>query len=170
MKLPRSDALLVLCLATVSCTTPEPCPPIDAADVGPVPSEAWVDPTTLEYALELRVDFSGMSSLAEGLYCVDQRPGRGDPTEPGTTVSVHYTGYLPDGSVFDSSRERAPFTALLGIGQVVPGWDLGLLGMRVGGERLLVVPPHLAYGMQGTGGVIPPNAVLVFEVELLVMD
>ena len=126
-----------------------------------------MDPTTLEYAPELGIDFDRMSTLSEDLYCLDHPAGTGEEAVSGATVSVHYTGYHPDGSVFDSSRERAPFPVLLGAGQVISGWDLGILGMEVGGLRTLVIPPHLAYGTQGAGEVIPPNAVLVFEVELL---
>lgn len=170
MRARRANPLLLICLAAVSCGDPEPCPPINAVDAGPPPPAAWVDPTSLDYAAELGVDLAGMSSLAPGLYCLDQSLGRGEPAEPGATVAVHYTGYLPDGEVFDSSRDRAPFSVLLGAGQVISGWDLGLLGMRVGGTRLLVIPPHLAYGARGAGDAIPPNAVLVFELELLLMD
>ena len=127
-----------------------------------------MDPTTVGYAPELEIDFGRMSTLSDGLYCQDHPAGEGAEAVSGATVSVHYTGFLPDGSVFDSSRTRAPFSVLLGAGQVIPGWDLGILGMRVGGTRTLVIPPHLAYGALGAGnGVIPPNAVLVFQVELL---
>lgn len=86
---------------------------------------------------------------------------------PGCTVKVHYTGWLSDGSVFDSSIGREPFSFPLGVGYVIPGWDQGVCGMQVGGKRRLVIPPHLAYGTHGAGDVIPPNATLSFEVELL---
>ncbi len=167
----RSPALaLVVLTASAACAESSVCPPIGASGLGPAVPEASVDPTTLVYDSDLGIDFDGMTVLAEGLYCVDRPAGGGAEAEPGATVSVHYTGYLPDGTSFDSSRDRAPFSVLLGVGQVIPGWDLGLLGMRVGGSRTLVVPPHLAYGAQGAGGVIPPNAVLVFDVELVEVD
>ena len=85
-------------------------------------------------------------------------------------VDVHYTGRLEDGTVFDSSRERGePFRFTLGAGQVIPGWDMGILGMKPGGQRKLEIPPALAYGQQGAGEVIPPNARLLFDVELLAL-
>lgn len=128
-----------------------------------------VDPTILEYAPSLNIDFEQMARFPSGLYCVDRSVGQGDVAETGRSVTVHYTGYFPDGSAFDSSRNRnQPFTIELGANQVIPGWEIGIPGMKVGGRRTLVIPPHLAYGPQGAGGgIIPPNAVLVFDVELL---
>jgi FKBP-type peptidyl-prolyl cis-trans isomerase FkpA len=87
---------------------------------------------------------------------------------PGQFVTVHYTGWLENGTEFDSSRRRdEPFGFPLGVGYVIPGWDQGVVGMRVGGKRKLTVPPELGYGARGAGRVIPPNATLIFEVELL---
>ena len=94
--------------------------------------------------------------------------GTGAEARTGASVSVHYTGWLTDGTRFDSSIDRGkPFAFALGRGQVIAGWDQGVVGMRVGGKRKLTIPPHLGYGVRGAGGVIPPNATLVFEVELL---
>ena len=98
----------------------------------------------------------------------DLKVGAGDEAAPGKSVTVHYTGWLTDGKEFDSSRKSGqPFTFQLGAGQVIPGWDQGVAGMKVGGKRKLTIPSHLGYGEHGVGNVIPPNATLVFEVELL---
>jgi FKBP-type peptidyl-prolyl cis-trans isomerase FkpA len=94
--------------------------------------------------------------------------GTGAEAIKGKTVSVHYTGWLTDGTKFDSSKDRdQPFQFPLGRGHVIQGWDQGVQGMKVGGKRKLTIPPELGYGAEGAGGVIPPNATLVFEVELL---
>jgi len=94
--------------------------------------------------------------------------GSGDEAVSGKTVSVHYTGWLMDGTKFDSSKDRnSPFDFRLGAGQVIGGWDQGVAGMKIGGTRKLTIPPQLGYGSRGAGSVIPPNATLVFEVELL---
>lgn len=94
--------------------------------------------------------------------------GTGAEAVPGDTVSVHYTGWLEDGTKFDSSLDRGePIEFPLGVGYVIPGWDQGLVGMKEGGRRRLTIPSHLAYGANGAGGVIPPFATLVFEVNLI---
>ena len=106
--------------------------------------------------------------MPNGLKYQDLTVGTGALAEGGMTASVHYTGWLTDGTKFDSSVDRGqPFSFTLGRGQVIRGWDEGVQGMRVGGKRKLTIPPDLGYGANGAGGVIPPNATLVFDVELL---
>ncbi|WP_347554577.1 FKBP-type peptidyl-prolyl cis-trans isomerase [Robbsia sp. KACC 23696] len=103
-----------------------------------------------------------------GLQYEDLIVGEGAEAKAGQNVSVHYTGWLTDGQKFDSSKDRnAPFQFSLGAGMVIRGWDEGVQGMKVGGTRKLTIPAELGYGARGAGGVIPPNATLVFEVELL---
>ena len=103
-----------------------------------------------------------------GLKYEDVTVGEGDCAAAGHTVSVHYTGWLTDGTKFDSSKDRNdPFQFSLGGGQVIRGWDEGVQGMQPGGVRRLTIPAELGYGARGAGGVIPPGAILVFEVELL---
>ena len=105
---------------------------------------------------------------ASGLEYNEQEIGRGAQAQAGRTVKVHYTGKFPDGRVFDSSIPRGePIEFVLGAGRVIKGWDEGIALMKVGGKAELVIPPELAYGERGAGGVIPPNATLVFDVELV---
>jgi FKBP-type peptidyl-prolyl cis-trans isomerase FkpA len=113
-----------------------------------------------------------MQTTPSGLQYQDTIPGTGASAQSGHNVSVHYTGWLfkdaVKGAKFDSSKDRgAPFGFTLGAGMVIGGWDEGVQGMRVGGTRVLVIPPELGYGARGAGGAIPPNATLMFEVELL---
>ncbi|MBU1365375.1 MAG: FKBP-type peptidyl-prolyl cis-trans isomerase [Gammaproteobacteria bacterium] len=107
-------------------------------------------------------------TTASGLVYEDTVVGEGAEAKAGQQVTVHYTGWLTNGSKFDSSKDRNdPFEFSLGMRQVIGGWDEGVQGMKIGGTRKLTIPPHLGYGARGAGGVIPPNATLVFEVELL---
>jgi len=112
------------------------------------------------------------TTTASGLIYDDKVVGTGDEAKAGQEVSVHYTGWLfyggERGKKFDSSKDRGePFGFSLGAGRVIKGWDEGVAGMKVGGTRVLTIPPTLGYGARGAGGVIPPNATLIFEVELL---
>lgn len=103
-----------------------------------------------------------------GLKYIEIKEGTGETPKSGQTIEVHYTGTLENGTKFDSSEDRkTPFKFKLGVGQVIKGWDEGLSTMKVGGERQLIIPPELGYGARGAGGVIPPNATLIFNVKLL---
>ncbi|OJH34797.1 FKBP-type peptidyl-prolyl cis-trans isomerase [Cystobacter ferrugineus] len=124
------------------------------------------DPTQVTYAPELGVDLTLMNRSESGLYTQDQVVGTGLEATNGRLLQVNYSGWLPDGSLFDTSLGRSPFSFTLGQGRVIRGWDEGLVGMKVGGKRRLVIPSDLAYGEQGNYG-IPPNSVLIFDVELL---
>lgn len=111
-------------------------------------------------------------TMPNGLQYADLETGDGDTATAGGNVTVHYTGWLYEdgaaGNKFDSSKDRGqPFDFPLGAGHVIKGWDEGVAGMKVGGKRHLIIPPDLGYGASGAGGVIPPNATLLFEVELL---
>jgi FKBP-type peptidyl-prolyl cis-trans isomerase FkpA len=108
------------------------------------------------------------TTTSSGLIIEELSVGDGDEATAGQNVTVHYTGWLTDGTKFDSSKDRdEPFAFPLGARRVIAGWDEGVQGMKVGGKRKLTIPPDLGYGSRGAGGVIPPDATLVFEVELL---
>jgi len=116
-----------------------------------------------------------MNTTPSGLQYIDNVVGDGEQAAAGQHVSVHYTGWLyqdgEQGAKFDSSRDRNdPFDFPLGAGMVIKGWDEGVQGMKIGGQRTLIIPPELGYGARGAGGVIPPNATLKFDVELLGLD
>src|ERR1019366_1880592 len=142
--------------ATTSATTTQ-----SAADaVSPPPIGAPIQPITAAPTQP--------GATVTELKKEDTKVGTGAEAVTGKSVSVHYTGWLTDGTKFDSSKDRGqPFSFQLGAGQVIKGWDQGVVGMKVGGIRKLTIPPELGYGARGAGGVIPPNATLVFEVELL---
>lgn len=116
----------------------------------------------------MNLNTANLESTASGLQYEEQKVGEGASPTKGKTVSVHYTGWLTDGTKFDSSVDRgSPFQFSLGVGQVIKGWDEGVATMKVGGKRRLVIPASLAYGTRGVPGVIPGDATLVFDVELL---
>jgi len=115
------------------------------------------------------MDHNGKTvTTASGLKYIDLVVGKGASPVKGKRVKVHYTGTLENGKKFDSSVDRnEPFVFVIGVGQVIPGWDEGVMSMKVGGKRKLIIPAKLGYGAAGAGGVIPPNATLLFDVELL---
>lgn len=125
------------------------------------------DPTQVTYAEELNVDLANMQQQPSGLYIQKLQDGSGAQARALSRVQVHYTGWLPDGTEFDSSIGSTPFTFTLGRGEVIAGWDEGINGMLVGERRKLVLPASLAYGEEGVPGVIPPYSVLVFDTELV---
>ncbi|RKH42362.1 FKBP-type peptidyl-prolyl cis-trans isomerase [Corallococcus llansteffanensis] len=126
------------------------------------------DPAKVTYAEALGVDLGAMNKSDSGLYTQDLTVGTGAEAVAGKVVQVHYSGWLPDGSMFDSSRPRGtPFSFNLGQGRVIEGWDEGVAGMRAGGTRKLVIPSELGYGSEGSPPVIPGDSVLVFDVQLI---
>lgn len=128
-------------------------------------ADAWVPWSVLQYQLY------SIESATMNLVIEDIQTGTGKEAAKGQEITVHYTGWLEDGTVFDSSVSRKqPLSFTLGVGMVIAGWDQGFDGMKEGGKRKLTIPPQLAYGKRGAGGVIPPDATLIFEVELLKVD
>ncbi len=121
----------------------------------------------------MEIDLSNAQTSSTGLISVETEAGEGESPNRGQKVTVHYSGYLAEegyarGKKFDSSKDRnQPFTFTIGVGQVIKGWDEGVAKMQVGGKSTLIIPPELGYGTRGAGGVIPPNATLIFDVELL---
>ena len=154
--------------ATVAETSTPTAEPASAVTVSP---EAPSTPETTETPLPDAPPLPPSTPVQteSGLIYIDVETGTGAEAEPGTVVTVHYTGMLTiDNSVFDSSVERGePFQFPLGAGMVIDGWEEGIAGMKVGGKRHLIIPPDLAYGERGFGDVIPPDSYLTFDVELL---
>lgn len=174
---------LVLLVAQIRGTgdaiaAPSPTPEVTVDSSPSVPAELNIAQAPSTEASDLMNPAESPSEVApvadnlvtteSGLQYVELVEGTGAIPQTGQTVVVHYVGTLEDGTQFDSSRDRnRPFSFRLGTGQVIRGWDEGLSTMRVGGRRQLIIPPDLGYGARGAGGVIPPNATLVFDVELL---
>ncbi len=143
---------------------------IDTPTVDVSPTETVTTPKTTEQVTQNeQIDNNNKTVTTKNNMKIEIiKEGTGEAIVNGKTAVVHYTGKLTDGKVFDSSKTRGtPFEFSLGAGQVIQGWDEGVLGMKVGETRILTIPPELGYGAQGAGGAIPPNATLIFEVELL---
>ena len=133
----------------------------------PARSTSDADVTNMQFHQKLGVDLATMTKTSSGLQYKDLVVGKGAEARGGQEATVHYTGWLPDGTKFDSSKDRnEPFSFRVGGRMVIAGWDEGVAGMKVGGTRKLVIPPNLGYGSRGVD-IIPPNATLVFDVELL---
>ncbi len=124
------------------------------------------EPELLTYHPDLHVDITEMRRRASGLWLQDLIPGEGDTATRGSTVRIRYTGWLHDGTLFESNATAEPFEFRLGVGEMLEGWDEGIVGMRRGGKRKLVIPYQMAYGEAGEGEV-PPFAVLVYDIELI---
>lgn len=155
-----------------STPTPTPGPAQTVVSQGtPPPSTCPSDtpavPASIPGVPNLPAD-AKLTTTPSGLQYADVAPGSGPMATPGRQVIVQYTGWLTDGKKFDSSRDRGqPFTFPLGTGQVIKGWDEGVTGMHPGGQRRLIIPPNLGYGVRGSGAAIPPCSTLVFDVELV---
>lgn len=166
--------MVACCLFLVFAQLSKPSGEAIAAELTqPAATPASVSETLVAQASDLidtsETDMSeNVITTDSGLKYVDIQEGTGATPTRGQTVTVHYTGTLEDGTKFDSSRDRGrPFSFTIGVGQVIRGWDEGVGSMKVGGQRKLIIPPDLGYGARGAGGVIPPNATLLFDVELL---
>jgi FKBP-type peptidyl-prolyl cis-trans isomerase FkpA len=162
LALARAVGVLLLTWTIAGCVGDDSSGPEFDPNLGPNPED-------VTFAASLGVDLSQMTRTASGLYLQDLEVGTGAEATNGSIASVDYSGWLANGQLFDTSLGRVPFTFTVGAGQVIPGWDEGVPGMKVGGLRKLVIPAALGYGAFGQGP-IPPNAVLVFDVRLRDVD
>lgn len=162
---PRAGLLLALALVAAGCGGGEEARLRQVREAVAI-SEAVAEPEELTYAPSLNVAMDEMRRLPEGMLIHDLVVGEGDSVVQGRTTVVRYAGWLPDGTEFDSNLGGEPFSFQVGRGDVIEGWDVGVVGMRVGGRRRLIIPPRLGYGDEGVGP-IPPYATLVFVVEVL---
>ena len=155
--------------STTTTTAAQPAQPAAPAAAPAAKPTAGKEDPNVEAARKLGTATQNpVVEIASGLKYIDAKTGTGAEAKAGQTVSVHYTGWLVNGTKFDSSVDRGqPFQFPLGGGRVIKGWDEGVAGMKVGGVRKLIIPSELGYGSRGAGGVIPPNATLIFEVQLL---
>lgn len=162
----RILALGVLVLAGCSgAKTDAPPPPAEAAVINNAPASI----AEATFAPSLGIDLSKFEHNDAGLYWRDVVVGEGPVVTAGQIVTVHYTGNLPDGTEFETSRGGDPIKFPIGVGRVITGWEMGVVGMRVGSTRQLLIPGDLAYGPSGSGP-IPPNAALIFSVEVMAAD
>jgi peptidylprolyl isomerase len=162
----RCAGLISVCYLMVGC--PEEGVNSQASTTAQTTTTPVVTTTAVTIPAPTATGTGKVITTPSGLKYEDLKVGTGATPKPGQTVSVQYTGTLENGTKFDSSRDRGvPFEFSIGQGQVIPGWDEGLSTMKVGGRRKLTIPPNLGYGAAGAGGVIPPNATLIFDVELV---
>lgn len=161
-----SFAIVVVCVCVLVVSAVFSPKEPSAAIASPLNS----NPPIIAMAID-QLDLDKAVTTPSGLKYIDIKVGDGASPVPGKNVTVHYTGTLTNGSKFDSSLDRkSPFSFTIGVGQVIAGWDEGVGTMKVNGSRILIIPPELGYGSRGAGGVIPPNATLIFEVQLLGVD
>ena len=158
----RGGRVRVIALAITVLGSAGACASGGGVAAGPEPA-----PDTLVYATELGVDFSRMEETASGLWIEEIAEGVGRQAMQGRQTLIHFVGYLPDGTVVDSSLGGDPLSFELGAGSVIRGWNQGIVGMKVGGRRRLVIRPGLAYGSRGREPNVPPQSVLVFEIQLV---
>ena len=163
--------IIVICMGVLALLSKKPKSPtannIDNLSALVTPTSAPVPTVSQLDSLHLQISSTPKQNMTK-LIIEDLKVGTGPEVKSGDTVSMNYLGTLADGTKFDSSYDRGqPFETQIGVGRVIQGWDQGVPGMKVGGKRRLSIPSELAYGAQGAGGVIPPNADLIFEVELV---
>ena len=163
----RLAALALLGAPLAACNRGRDAAADSAAAAAAAATPANPDPAQNAYAPALGVDLAKLTKLESGVLYQDVAVGTGAEAKYNTRVTVHYTGWLPNGRQFDSSRNGTPFEFTIGAKEVIRGWDEGVPGMKVGGRRKLVLPAALGYGADGAPPDIPPNSVLVFDVELL---